>query len=206
MYILIGVVVVLVLWTLSGALSSNVEQAEYTVLKKGNGYEVREYPAHLVAQTKVEGSHDEALSKGFRIVAGYIFGGNTKKEKIAMTAPVVAERQSSENIAMTAPVISRREGTSRIVSFGMPKGYTLETLPTPQDSRVELVEIPAKKMAVLRFSWFRTPSRVTGLEKKLLALLERDKVSVVGSPAYAGYNAPWTPPWMTRNEILVEVQ
>jgi len=205
MKILLVIVVVLILWSILGYFSSNVEQAEYSVLKKANGYEIRQYPAHIVAQTTVEGSYDQALNKGFRIIAGYIFGGNIKKESIAMTAPVTAQKSVSEKIAMTAPVTARTEGSSRVIAFVMPKSYTLESLPVPNDSRVKLVQVPAKKMAVLRFSWSRNSERIENMEKQLLAMLSRDKVESIGSPSFAGYNAPWTPPWMTRNEVLVEL-
>ncbi len=201
---LIAFVVILVLWSIYGVFGSRVEQTDYTVLQKKNGYDIREYPAHIVAQTTVQGPYRESMSTGFRIVAGYIFGGNTKKESIAMTAPVVAEK-NSESIAMTAPVVATAEGDSQIISFGMPRSYTLETLPTPTDPRVHIVEIPAKKYAVLRFSWYRSDARVQMMKEKLRSLLARDGVVTQGSTAYAGYNAPWTPPWMNRNEVMVEL-
>lgn len=201
---LIAFVVILVLWSIYGVFGSRVEQTDYTVLQKKNGYEIREYPAHIVAQTTVQGPYRESMSTGFRIVAGYIFGGNTKKESIAMTAPVVSEK-NSESIAMTAPVVATAEGDSQIISFGMPRSYTMETLPTPTDPRVHIVEIPAKKYAVLRFSWYRSDARVQMMKEKLRSLLARDGVVTQGSTAYAGYNAPWTPPWMNRNEVMVEL-
>lgn len=206
MTILLGIVALLGLWSIWGYFSSRVEQAEYSVISNAEGYEVREYAPHIEAQTTVDGSYDEALSKGFRIIAGYIFGGNTTKERIAMTAPVREQKQSSERIAMTAPVVARTQGDARVVAFVMPKSYTLASLPTPKDSRVALVEVPAKKMAVLRFTWFRTSDRITTMENQLRAALSRDEVEMVGSPSYAGYNAPWTPPWMTRNEVMIEIR
>lgn len=206
---LITLVVILVLWSAWGFFGSRVEQAEYTVQKRMNGYEIREYPAHLVAQTTVGGSYGDAMNEGFGIVAGYIFGANTKKESIAMTAPVVAQKgedtKTSEAIAMTAPVLATSAGDSQIISFGMPRSYTVETLPIPTDPRVTIVAVPAKTYAAMQFSWYRTDARVKAMQEKLLAALVRDGVSVQGSPAYAGYNAPWTPPWMTRNEVLVEI-
>lgn len=201
---LITIIVVLVLWSAWGYFSSRVEQAEYTVIKKADGYEIREYPKHIVAQTTVTGTRSEALNEGFRIVAGYIFGGNIKKEGIAMTAPVVAKK--SENIAMTAPVVASTEGSSQVISFGMPKSYTLETLPTPTDLRVKLVEVPTEKFAVLKFSWFRTDARLKRMEERLIADLKRDNIDTIGQPAYAGYNAPGTPPWMSRNEVLIKIK
>jgi effector-binding domain-containing protein len=209
-YTLIALVVVIALWSIGGIFGSRVEQADYTVVETRNGYEIREYPAHIVAQTTVQGSYGESMSSGFRIVAGYIFGGNTKKESIAMTAPVVAQKgegaQASERIAMTAPVVATDEGDSHVISFGMPRSYTLETLPKPNDPRVKIVMIPAKKYAVVRFSWYRSDARVKSMQAKLLSALARDGIVAGGSIAYAGYNAPWTPPWMTRNEVFVEVR
>ena len=206
MNILFIVVGVIILWSVWGYFSSHVEQTGYSVTNRESGYEIRMYPAHLVAQTTVQGSYDAALREGFKIVAGYIFGGNVKKESVAMTAPVTSEKAPSEKIAMTAPVTAREEQGAHVISFGMPKKYTLESLPTPTDPRVSIVEVPAKKMAVLRFSWFANGTRIQQMEQKLLSMLARDNVEVVGSPQYAGYNAPWTPPWMTRNEVLVEIQ
>lgn len=207
--ILIALVVVIVLWSAWGFFGSQVEQTKYTVVKKMNGYEIREYPAHIVAQTTIKGSYSESMSRGFSIVAGYIFGGNTKKENISMTAPVVAQKgeakKASESIAMTAPVMATNEGDSQTISFGMPRSYTLETLPTPSDPRVKIVMVPAKKYAVMRFSLSPSDARIKSMQEKLISLLNRDKVVSQGSTAYAGYNAPWTPPWMTRNEIMIEI-
>jgi hypothetical protein len=107
---------------------------------------------------------------------------------------------------MTAPVLETTQGEFHIVSFSMPRSYTLQTLPEPTDSRVKIVQLPTKKFAAIRFSWLRTNDRIKKEETKLLKLLSQDNVEVLGSPIYAGYNAPWTPPWMTRNEIMVEVK
>ena len=204
MKFLIIVAIVFVLWSVWGYFGSNVEQAEYIVLKNERDYEVREYKARIVAQTTVEGSYDESLNKGFTIIAGYIFGGNTAQQKIAMTAPVT--QQNSEKVAMTAPVLASLEGNSRVISFVMPSSYTLQTLPVPNDARVILKELPSQKIAVIGFSWFRSETRVQLMQKTLLESLTRDGVQIVGVPSYAGYNAPWTPPWMNRNEVLVEIK
>jgi hypothetical protein len=207
---LIIFVVIILIWSIWGFFGSNVERADYIVEKKMKGYEIREYPAHIVAQTRVQGPHGESMSNGFRIIAGYIFGGNTKKESIAMTAPVIAQKgnevKKSEKIAMTAPVVATAAGDSQIISFGMPRSYTLKTLPKPNDSRVEIVTIPVKRYGVLRFYWYRSDSRIKRMQEKLLSALAHDGITSYGNIAYAGYNAPWTPPWMVRNEVLVELK
>lgn len=196
-------ITILILWSIWGYFSSRVEQAEYIVLSKKR-YEVRLYKEHIVAETTVKGEYKEALNQGFRIIARYIFGGNTKRESIAMTTPVLEKK--NESIAMTTPVMASIEGEEHIVSFGMPKKYTLETLPVPQDDRIRIVTIPQKKMAVLRFSWYRTSVRVEEKKRELIQILTEEGIQTISDPYYAGYNAPWTPPWMTRNEILIEIE
>lgn len=202
-YVIVVIMVLALLWSVWGFFGSNVEQANYSVVKKMHGYEIREYPAHIVAQTGVQGPYGESMNNGFRIVAGYIFGKNKTKETIAMTTPVVAK---SETIAMTTPVLSTAEGDSQLISFGMPRSYTLETLPIPDDSRVKIITIPAKKYGAMRFSWYRSDARIKRMQEKLISALTNDGFIAEGDIAYAGYNAPFTPPWMTRNEVLVEIK
>lgn len=205
MNFIFAIIVILIVWSLWGAFSSRVEQTEYKVVHKKNGYEIREYSPHIVAQTTVQGEYKAALNEGFRIVARYIFGGNKKQKSIAMTAPVISQNSVSEKIAMTAPVLTTSNNNSYVISFGMPRSYDLKTLPLPTDPRVKIVSLPAKKYAVLQFSLWRSNARIKGMESKLLSYLSRDSVLVKGSPIYAGYNAPWTPPWLTRNEVMVEI-
>jgi hypothetical protein len=107
---------------------------------------------------------------------------------------------------MTAPVSETLlADNSRTVSFVMPAEYTLATLPTPNDKRIEIVEVLAHKSAVLRYSGYNNTEKVANMKAKLLQYLKRDSVVVVGAPRGAGYNPPWTPPFMNRNEILVDI-
>jgi len=204
--IIIVLVVIVGLWSIWGFFASRVEQADYALVKKVNGYEIRNYNARILAQTKISGSYRESMGSGFSIIAGYIFGGNAKKESIAMTAPVTEQKAVSEKIAMTAPVLVGLEGEERIVSFSMPRSYTLATLPTPNDSRVKIVEVPAQKMAAIVFSGYRTDTKIEKMKELLKAKLSEDKIETIGTPIYAGYSGPGTPPWMTRNEVMIEIK
>lgn len=125
-------------------------------------------------------------------------------EKMAMTAPVVV--RNSESLAMTAPVTEKESQQSRIISFVMPFEYTLETLPKPNNSKVVIVPQEARKVAVLRFGWYAGGERVAKKKQQLVALLQKDGVVTKGSVEYAGYNAPFTAPWLMRQEVLVEVE
>jgi hypothetical protein len=145
-------VAVLILWSIYGYFASKAEDTPYTVLQSKTNYEVRLYPSHIVAQTEVKGSYNESLNAGFRIIASYIFGGNTKKEKIAMTTPVIEKTSTSEKIAMTTPVTTTLEGETHTIAFGMPQSYTLETLPVPDDSRIQIVTIQLNLSTAIFFS------------------------------------------------------
>lgn len=198
-YILYGVVALLVLWVVgSYVVMRNIEEPSYTVLEKKAGYEIRQYDAYIVAETKVSGTYQETLNQGFRAIADYIFGNNTTKTSIAMTAPVL--ESSSEKIAMTVPVISQPASEKNsVVSFVLPSKYTLETLPKPNNAAVELREVPARKVAVRRFTWYATEARVEKQKAVLVERLTADGVSMTDLPQVAQYNPPLSFP-LTRRD------
>lgn len=206
--IIIGVA--LVGWFLYSWLPvRNIEEPKYTTVSKAGDYEIREYARYIIAETTITGAKDrsDAASKGFPIIAGFIFGDNIKKDKIAMTVPVNTQAGTSEKIAMTAPVNTEEaESGAYRISFVMPSEYTLETLPQPNDTRVELREVPARKVAVRRFSWTTSDSAFRKHEAQLLKALARDRVVTVGAVNAARYNTPWTMPFMLRSEVQVEVK
>jgi hypothetical protein len=220
MYIaLIVVAGLLALWTLASyVLERSVKTPPYTVVEKKEGYEVRAYGPYITAQVEVEGTYEQALNEGFKMLADYIFGNNTKQASIAMTAPVTESTsekmamtapvvvRNSESLAMTAPVIEKEGQQSRVISFVMPFEYTLETLPKPNNSKVVIVPQEARRVAVLRFGWYAGGERVAEQKQKLIALLQKDGVVTKGAAEYAGYNALFTAPWLTRHEVLVEIE
>lgn len=186
-----------------GPIVSNVEQPKYKVVQSSGNIEIRDYAPMIVAETEVSGDRREAIGKGFRIIADYIFGNNTASQKVAMTAPVT--QQGSEKIAMTAPVAQQGEGDSRTVHFVMPSSYTMETLPKPNNPAVELKEVPGKRFAVIRFSGMGGQESLDRHAKELDAFLSAKKLTALSPPTYAFYNPPWTMPFLRRNEVLVEI-
>ncbi len=134
------------------------ETPEYSVLKKDGAFELRRYPGYVKAEVTVkDSSYRSAVFKGFSILANYIFGDNTRVEKMAMTAPVQVSQ--SEKIAMTAPVTISGAGNYQ-VSFIMPSKYTLETLPLPKDQQIRFVDEPEHLMAAMRFTGFYRESKI----------------------------------------------
>lgn len=94
-----------------------------------------------------------------------------------MTAPVA--ESASEPVAMTVPVMEQGSGDTRRVTFSMPSKYTLDTLPKPNNSAVKLREVPAHRVAVTRFTWYATNSRVARLQSELMVALKRDNIKTL---------------------------
>lgn len=205
-YIIIGLIAVLGLWVVgSYVVIMNIEEPSYTVLEEKDGYEVRQYESYIVAKTTVEGTFSESLNSGFTVIADYIFGNNTSKSKISMTAPVL--EGGSEKISMTAPVINTTDSTKeRTISFVLPSKYTLETLPEPNNKEVEIMEVPARKVAVRRFTWYATEKRVANQTAILEAKLAEGDIRAISSPQVAQYNPPLSFPLTRRNEILITIE
>ena len=212
-FVSIAVVVVLIAGVMVGPIMSNVEKPDYTVVKQEENFEVRKYPPVLAAEVTVQGAREDAIGDGFKLLADFIFGNNTKKTEIAMTAPVEQQNQqeatTSENIAMTAPVEQEAADGSKgswTVRFIMPSKYTKQTLPKPNNDKVKIKQIPAKKVAAIRFSGRNTDANLKKHEKQLAKYLEQQNLTPKSHPTYAFYNPPWILPPMRRNEVMVEVE
>ena len=181
----------------------DTEQPNFRLILKDGPFEVRQYPRMLVAETITTGSRDEALNRGFRKLADYIFAKSRGGEKIAMTAPVIQDR---EKIAMTAPVLQNRaaEQDGWRTRFVMPAGYTRETLPQPPDG-VSICDTPGRRLAVLRFSGRADDSAIADQEAELRRWISAHKLQSDGPGEYAFYNSPFIPSFLRRNEILIQV-
>ena len=188
-----------------GAIDSMaIEEAAYTVVIKDEKFEIRDYAPHILAETFVEGDFEEAGNKAFNVLFGYISGDNRSREKLAMTAPV-SQEPKGEKIKMTAPVGQQRVQESWAVSFMMPASYTLETLPEPEDPKVTLRQVPARRMAAVRYSGFWSEKRYLRYKLELESWIHERGLTIVGDPIWARYNPPFTPWFLRRNEILIPV-
>ena len=152
-----------------GGAAVAVEEPKFETTLREGAFEVRRYPSLIAAEVTVGGSRDQASNDGFRLLAAYIFGGNTRRESIAMTAPVVQARSSGQSIAMTAPVVQTGTPGAWTVRFIMPAAYTMASLPVPNDPRVRLITVPSARLAVLRFSGLARPNDVTRRTSELKA-------------------------------------
>lgn len=167
-----------------------VEQAKYEIVRALGDVEIRRYRELIIA--KVDG-RDNAFDLLFR----YISGNNSTREKVAMTTPVISER-----IEMTAPVFS----DAGSLAFVMPERYTCETLPLPIDERVKIISVPQRIVASLCFSGSWSEHNFEKRTKELLDELAKAGIKTKGDIFSMLYNPPFTPWFMRRNEVAIEVE
>ena len=184
-------------------IASRGEQPKYNVVSAKNNIEVRDYAPMIVAEVETAGEREEAITKGFRILADYIFGNNKSSSKVAMTAPVT--QQESRKIAMTAPVTQQSVDGKWQVRFMMPSNYNLGSLPQPNNAAIQLNTVPGKRFVVIRFSGIPTERVLKNNYEKLQDYIRDEKIKTVTEPTYAFYNPPWTLPPMRRTEIMIEI-
>jgi hypothetical protein len=195
----------LIALTFMGTPAMAVEEPKYKVVLHDGAFEIRDYEAAVAAEVTVTGDQGEAASQGFRLLAAYIFGGNTRRQSIAMTAPVAQERIGA-TIAMTAPVTETPSKGAWVVRFTMPAGSSLETLPAPNDPRVTLRNIAPARFLVVQFSGYASNTSLTAKTNELAAFAESHDLHLVGPASLAQYNPPWTLWFMRRNEVMVRLE
>ena len=185
-----------------------IESPSYKVLKHDGKFELRQYSGYITANVRVESAnHNDAGNRAFGYLADYIFGNNTVKGSIAMTAPVTTQKETSEKIAMTVPVDTKKISTDNyVVSFTMPSSYTMKSLPRPNNSNVSLKETGPYKAAALKFGGYTSENKVQEKIAELKRWCKLQKLSTVGNAVVSRYDAPWKPGFMRHNEISFRVK
>jgi hypothetical protein len=211
-------VIIAVYFAYSYFSSKGVGEPSFTVNKQHGAISIRQYSPMLIAEVTTTGNRKQAINSGFRVLANYIFGNNTSsgQDKIAMTAPVMQQStkidmtapvmQQSTKIDMTAPVMqtSSSDGSWNI-RFVMPKKFTMDTLPKPNNTAIKILIQPAEQFIVIKFSGLATSDNLQTHQKKLEKYIQEHNIKISGSAVYAFYNPPWTIPFMRRNEIMFKL-
>lgn len=182
-----------------------VEEAKYSVILEDGGFELRKYEPHILAETVVEADFEEAGSEAFRRLFKYISGDNKRQQKVAMTSPV-GQSPSSQKITMTSPVSQQAQDGKWVVSFTMPASFTLDTTPEPVDASVKIRKVPARHVAIVRYSGFWSVKGYGRNLEKLKVWIGERAYRPVGEPIWARYNSPFSLWFLRRNEILVPVE
>jgi hypothetical protein len=189
----IGIGALAVILLLALLLSrSSADSIPYSDKGKTGEIEFRHYPELVLATVDTAG--DDA---GFNLLFAYISGSNKPREKIPMTSPVI----TSQKIPMTAPVVS----DAASMSFVMPAGTTRDNIPDPLDSRVRIVTISERDIAVIRFSGYAPPEDVDAVTSRLREGLKNEGIVTTGLPFLMRYDSPWTPGFLRRNEVAIEI-
>lgn len=181
-----------------------IEEAVYNEVIKEGKFEIRDYAPQILAETLVEGDLEQAGNEAFNRLFRYISGDNRSRRKVEMTAPV-SQEPKGEKIKMTAPLGQERVQEKWAVSFMMPASYTLETLPEPVDRRINLRQVPARRMAVVRYSGFWSEKNYLRYKMELESWIRDRGITIIGAPVWARYNPPFTPWFLRRNEILIPI-
>jgi len=167
-------------------------QIPYEVINNIEGVEIRQYPEVIFAIVE-----NDKNDSGFNLLFQYISGENKTQSKIAMTSPVV----TSEKIKMTAPVFTR----DNYMAFAIPSSYNKNTVPKPLNPSIKIEAQPKKVMAVLRFGGRTLKKRVQKYIQELFTILKSHKIQIKGEPVLMRYNSPFTPGFLRRNEVGVEI-
>ncbi len=194
----------LLVLTLSASVAMAIEEPAYRSVERAGAFELREYAPYLIAETRVEAGFVAAGNIAFGRLFRYISGANVPERKITMTAPVT--QGPGEKIAMTAPVQQVAAGGEYVVGFIVPRQYTLETVPQPTDARIRIREVPGGLVATWRYSGRWTESNFREAESRLRRELDAHRLIATGDAVIARYNAPFMPPFLRRNEVLIPVR
>lgn len=183
------------------------EEPDYKLILEEGDFQIREYDPKIIAQVEVIGDFDEASSKGFKLLADYIFGNNLLKgesQKISMTTPVEMT-PLAENLLITSSVMDEQVNNKWLINFVMPHEYTLNTLPKPNNSQVLITEVPSEKYVVIVFSGLVKDPSYSDKAELLSNYLKENSFKQQGAIKIARYNPPWTLPFFRRNELMVRI-
>lgn len=169
-----------------------LETPQYKVVSEYDDFEIRHYSEMIIATTSVRSDYKGATSSGFSRIANYIFGGNDKEMKIAMTAPVIADCPSDNRVSYN-------------ISFVMPIEYSLKDLPKSNTENVSIQKESLGEVAVLSFGGWATESRCKSFQKKFATLLQQNNIKTSGGFMVAQFNAPYVISMFRKNELMVRV-
>ena len=183
------------------------ETPKFKILKSSGKCELRSYAKSITASVLVDATeHGSAGSEAFGVLADYIFGNNTSRASIAMTAPVASQQLSSEKIAMTAPVSSSQTKTGQYsVSFTMPSSYSLSSLPKPNSSQVIIASREPYQAVVIKFSGYTSEAKINKKSAELKAWADSINLAANGPVSVLRYDAPYKPGFLRHNEISIQV-
>ncbi len=190
--IILVVIIIFAVFMIQGVTiksSNDIEQYAYVVEREIGSVEIRQYEDAVFSSVNLtDSTYADGASKGFRILAGYIFGGNDKGQSIAMTSPVVMEM-----------------GDQMKMSFMVPSALNVDSLPKPNDGRVYQEKVKGSRMAVIQFGGWSSDEKIEEHKQQLIKVLNDNQISYQGPFLFMGYNPPYQLV-NRRNEVAVRVE
>ncbi|MCU0869300.1 MAG: heme-binding protein [Burkholderiales bacterium] len=179
-------------------------EPDHVVVRRLGDIELRDYAGYTVAEVVVPGPADAAGNQAFGLLFGYISGRNQAQRKLEMTVPVT---QAVAGPIDAAAAVTQPAADGRfVVQFVLPRGVRLDNAPPPSDPRVTLRDVPPRRVAAVRYSGvWSAPDHVQHIARLESALRDAG-IAWSGPPVYARYNSPFTPGFMRRNEIWLDVR
>jgi hypothetical protein len=172
------------------------ETAEYKVVESDGKFEVREYPDLMLVATTTKldaQGRDGSFMRLFRFISG--------------------ENQSGQKISMTTPVFMENDKANSRVQMGfvMPQEVAGNGVPAPTGEQVEIRKRAGGRFAVVRFPGQLTSKRAKESEASLRAWMETKGLAAADSAdgsgvETAGYDPPFTPGPLRRNEVLIRLK
>lgn len=197
--------IVAILAVMAPAAAQAYEEPAHTVEISEGRFEVRSYEPVIVASVVVNAQGRRAANLGFRPLADYIFGNNTARAEIDMTAPV-SQRAVAQKIEMTVPVSQTAASPEQtLIAFFMPSDWTMETLPVPNNPDVILSEIPARRVASYRFYGGGSDQQQAIATERLAEWMDMRGMEPLGEPTFNFYSGPWVPGPLRKNEVHMEI-
>ena len=185
--------IALIAYSTASVPAMSYEEPEYSIVKKTDVYEVRQYKKRTVAEVTY-GEEDS----GFRVLFDYISGANKGSKEVEMTIPVTQSRE----IDMTVPVTQSTTDGKMSMRFFLPIQYSKQNAPEPNDKRVRIIDLPEEYFAVISYSGFASDGNFEEHSTELKAALDKDRMAINGPPIKATYNSPLTLPFLRRNEAM----
>jgi hypothetical protein len=172
------------------ASSESIKEPQYNLIKKDGKIEIREYSNYVVAKTSLNKGDTKENNSMFRTLAGYIFGRNSKKQSISMTAPVITQNNNDDYNMI----------------FFMLDAKNPEELPIPNNQNVILEKMDIGKTISITFGMWATDDRVARYKPILDKYINDNKIEVLSALMVAQYNSPWAIPPFRKNELIYRIK
>lgn len=186
--ILVSIAVLVLCTSVYMVTKKNTESADYRVISKDGDFEIREYKPMMLVSTTMQGAELRS-SSAFQRLFGYISGSNKDDQKIAMTAPVFSSNDSEVYT----------------MSFLIPKAVAEKGAPPPTDDKVKIEPMAGGEFAVYRYSGYSNAEKIAEAKGKLTDWIKEKELKTTGEMLLAGYDPPYTPANLRRNEVLVRL-